>query len=58
VELLKEVFLRKVIEETLEEAANRNGITYNLQWRGFQAEGCVMDEQHPSIQVTTIQGDV
>eukprot|EP01102_Stenamoeba_stenopodia_P007413 TRINITY_DN2074_c0_g3_i1.p1 TRINITY_DN2074_c0_g3~~TRINITY_DN2074_c0_g3_i1.p1 ORF type:complete len:265 (-),score=59.10 TRINITY_DN2074_c0_g3_i1:47-841(-) len=42
---------REVIEDTLEETAKKNGINYHLEWRGFQAEGCVMDKEHPSLKL-------
>ncbi len=35
--------MRQEIEQAVEAAAKAKDINYSLKWRGFQAEGCVMD---------------
>ncbi len=35
--------VRQEIEQAVEAAAKAKDINYSLKWRGFQAEGCVMD---------------
>ena len=47
------VTARKEIEKHLEETAKNDprlgGISYKIQYTGFQSEGCVIDTDHPAI---------
>jgi len=42
--------VRKEIEDVLEKAAKHRNIPYTLHWRGFQAEGCLMDPKGEMMQ--------
>jgi len=42
--------VREEVETTLKKAADERHIPYTLQWRGFQAEGCLFDPQGDMMQ--------
>ncbi|OKH90155.1 ArgE/DapE family deacylase [Thalassospira sp. TSL5-1] len=46
--------IRKIIEDVAQSARQNHpsckGATFDITYRGFQAEGCVMDETHPMMQ--------
>lgn len=46
--------VRQEIEQAVEAAAKAKDINYSLKWRGFQAEGCVMDPKVKSHLVFTV----
>jgi len=36
--------VRREVEDKVAETAKIRNIGYTLEWRGFQAEGCIMDQ--------------
>jgi acetylornithine deacetylase len=48
--------VRKEVEETVAKIAQERGIHYEIEWNGFQAEGCVLgDEQDPNGLFSSLQ---